>query len=82
MKTKKQREEAQALARYYFGYTFAGLDTYIWGYQKQIGIYIDSNNINALIGGLCEYITKEAGFSAAEAADIRRALDFIFFYKY
>lgn len=82
MNTTKQREEAQALARYYFGYTFAGLDTYIWGYQKQIGIYIDSNNIEMHFDGLCEYITKEADCSAAEAADIRRALDFIFFYKY
>lgn len=77
--SETKRAEMRDKARYYFGYTFAGLDDYLRGYGHIIGAYIDGYNIESHFDGLCEYIARE---TETPLNEINAVLSYIFFYKY
>ena len=74
-----RRAEIRDKARYYFGYTFAGLDSYLIEYGRIVGVYIDGYNIENHFDGLSEYIAKETGTPVYE---MNAVLLYIFFRKY
>lgn len=44
------------LATEWFGYRCVGFDQYLADYSRQIGIWVDGNNIQDHVDTLCEYL--------------------------
>ena len=74
----QRQQTAKQNAEYWFGCAcYAGLDSYLAGYGRIIGRYLDSNNYKQHIAGLFDYICKENELTEAEAEQVWAALRFI-----